>query len=120
MNKWREGNPPLPTQNIIKPPHVFKAIIYGEKLHYASNTNNEDDFLVKINNVLEQLSQLGQYGKFFLFECQKINGFYRIHINNFSGLTNGVCGCVWACLSIQTEDFNKRDPGVSQSEEVRK
>ena len=41
------------------PPHVFKALVYGETLCYAPNTNNKDDFLLKVNNFSEKLTTSG-------------------------------------------------------------
>jgi hypothetical protein len=41
------------------PPHVFKALVYGETLCYAPNTNNKDDFLLKVNNFSEKFTTRG-------------------------------------------------------------
>ena len=53
------ANPRKPTNTYTKcihtPPHVFKAFIYGETLRYTRNTNNEDDFLVKVKDFSERL-----------------------------------------------------------------
>ncbi len=38
---------------------MFKAFIYGGTLRYARNTNNEDDFLIKVNNFSEKLIARG-------------------------------------------------------------
>ncbi len=52
------------------PWRVFKAFIYGETLRYARNTNNEDDFLIKVNNFSEKLITRG----YNISEINKIVG----------------------------------------------
>ncbi|XP_038051962.1 uncharacterized protein LOC119724781 [Patiria miniata] len=52
------------------PNHVFKGFIKGEILRYARNTNNEDDFLQKVQSFEEKLLKRG-YNQADIHKCKQ-------------------------------------------------